>query len=453
VSSATGSDANSCEAAALPGTPRKSIRAGIACIVDNAAAGDQLMIAEGTSYADGPGNISYKYGHSPMYPTVIQSYDPADPFNEAKHGRAGEGKRPVLNTQRLQEAHWTSAGNTPNFSHFAIRGLDWNPGNHPNQTILFTGGNNYLLFENNVFRYTGMALNGGHNRKTKHVVRKSTFYGSWSDTGHSGGIYVDGIDGVTIEENVFWHVGWKVGVGRDTPASSGGPTMFRHAVYTQTDTTQVVARRNLFMDSAASGASMRGDVKLFENVFIDNPIGCACGGGDGYDVIRPNGVLIEVADNLFLGDADIDPNNPRGVAVMSANGNSSSYVRNNLILRSRNPFGVNVMPFSNGAHLNKPSYMVYDRNLVYKFSPVISASSAFPSQVLSTFTNNVWDAPTLETNTNNAGLVIPSPVSQTDIWTTLGCSTKDACAARIIENPEKPWAARIRAYVKSAYGQ
>jgi hypothetical protein len=321
----------------------------------------------------------------------------------------------VLNTQRLQEDHWTSAGNTPNFSHFAIRGIDWNPGDTPNNSILFTGGNNYLLFENNVFRYTGMALNGGHNRKIKHIVRKSTFYGSWSDTGHSGGIYDDGTDGITIEDNVFWHVGWKVGVSRGTPAASGGPTMFRHAVYTQTDTTQVVARRNLFMDAAASGASMRGDVKL------------------------------------FLGDADIDPNNPRGVAVMSANGNPSSYVRNNLVLRSRNPLGVNVMPFANNAHLNRPSYMYYDRNLVYKFSPAMTSSSAFPGQVSSTFENNIWDAPTIGTNINNAVVPIPNPISQTDVWTHLGCSTKDACAARMAESPEKPWAIWIRSFVNTAY--
>src|SRR5438270_8781233 len=177
VNSATGSDGNGCSSAQQAGTPLKTITAGIACV--QAGSGDQVLIAEGTSYAEALPWLAFKGGYSPQYPTVIESYDPADPMNDAKYGRGDQrGARPVVTAPQTQVSNGI-------FANIAVRGLDFNPGNNPNQGLLFVGHGSYLLFENNIFRYTGLSYDSSDAQSVmptaQHViVRNNSFYGMWS---------------------------------------------------------------------------------------------------------------------------------------------------------------------------------------------------------------------------------------------------------------------------------
>lgn len=466
VNSATGSDGNSCEAARSPSTPKATAAAGVLCIqagtygaVQPAGAGDQVLIAEGTSYSGHlqtmPGALEIRPGHSAVYPTVVQSYDPNDPLNEQKYGRATGGRRPKLNTQRQSPGELTVFHCTPTCSYYAFRGLDFDQGDTHSNGLSFPGGNDYILFENNIFRYMGIALNSHHKvTKQRHIFRKNAFYGAWDNFGRAGGIYGDDTAGITIEDNIFWHMGWRIGVSRAAPLEEGGPTIFNQSVYLQSNTTDTVARRNVFMDSAASGLTMRGDSKAYENVFIDEPIGIVMGFGDDYSVSRPTGIDIEIYSNLFVGDADTSPSTPRGIAIYTANGRPGSFVRNNVLLHSRDMAGVNTIAFFNTTYYDQPSYMDYVGNLIYRYSERVSNfGGEFPNQVFSTFENNLWDAPTLGTNTNHAGTTFPNPVNAAQIYTFLGCETKEGCAQQMVEAPEQSWANRIRNYVFQGYGR
>ena len=106
VSSAAGSDANGCAAAQQPDKPLATIAAAKACL--GSGAGDQLLVAEGTRYAEGLTNMMDQMGYNAAYPTVIQSYDPADALNEAKYGHAANGQRPVVNTGAQPHSSRTS---------------------------------------------------------------------------------------------------------------------------------------------------------------------------------------------------------------------------------------------------------------------------------------------------------------------------------------------------------
>jgi hypothetical protein len=449
VSSLTGSDANNCAAAESPATPKRSLAAATECIVNSAGAGDQVMVAEGTSYQEGLPNLSLKFGFSPAYPTVVQSYDPADPFNEARHGRAGGARRPVVNMGRNDQVI-TSV--MPGGSHFAIRGLDWNPGNHPGLVVSFVGTNSYVLIENNLFRYTTLTFDkGGGPFAVKHIIRKNAFFGSWSQGGHAQGLYEDGAKEVTIEDNVFWHNGWKIGARRDDDPSIGGPTMFRHSIYTQTGTSALV-RRNVFADPAATGASVRGDVTLSENVFIDNPMAIFAGLGNDYNQVRPEGVSIDIGYNLILGDEDLNAANPRGQAINTANGKPGSSTHHNLIIRSRNPNAVNVIAFNNQAIYNQPSNMLFDSNIIYRFSPVIAGNGGvYPGQVNNTYTNNIWDASPTGTNVSSASAPFPNPLTAADAYLLLSCTDKPTCLNQMVLSPEQNWAPRIRTLMFQAY--
>jgi hypothetical protein len=77
VNSTSGSDANGCSSD--PARPLRTITAAIACVTDKS--GDQVLLAEGSRYAEGIPWLANKSGYSAQYPTVIQSYDPADPMN------------------------------------------------------------------------------------------------------------------------------------------------------------------------------------------------------------------------------------------------------------------------------------------------------------------------------------------------------------------------------------
>lgn len=455
VNSATGSDSNSCTAAKNPRTPKATVMGGYSCVAwatNNARGpGDQLMLAEGTSYADGFNDALGRHGgFSAKYPTVFQSYDPADPLNETRHGRAGtvgHAARPVIRSRTVQGA---IHGSTPNNAFIVIRGLDFDPGNVQGVNLIFTGGIDYLLFENNVFRAVGLGLNSVTN-KEHHILRKNSFYGQWSGVSHAQGVYDDLTTGITIEDNIFWHNGWKTDVTRSATEAQGGPTIFNHAIYLATTTYDVKIRRNVIIDPSSHGVQARGDSEVTRNVYIDNPLVQVLGLGDNYDTKRPDGVLAKASRNLIIGDADISPVLPRGQVFNIGNTKPGSSVTDNLILQSRNN---NAKVFMPTAQAPKPTYIDISNNLIYRYGVgAVAPTGAYVNQVFATYNNNIWDSPTQGTNLINTSLGIASPPTAQSVYTFLGCNTKQACVNKMIETPDQPWAERIRMFMFKAYGR
>ena len=264
-----------------------------------------------------------------------------------------------------------------------------------------------------------------------------------------------GTDGLTVEDNVFWHVGWKLGVSRDTDPSVGGPTMFRHSIYQQLNSNAVI-RRNLFMDSSATGCSCRGDTSIQENVFIDNPLSIIAGGGDNYNTIRPNGVAIDVGYNAILGDADINSSLQRGGGITTGNGKPGSTVHNNLIARSRNPGSGIPAAFNNQAGFPQPSYADFHDNVEYQWSAsghvFWQDFGAYPNMIFTTTNNNYWSDPASGTNLNIASWTAPNPMTSTQLFAALGCTDKATCAAKMVETPEVGWAVKARQLLWQGYG-
>ena len=446
VNSAIGSDTNGCSAAQQPTTPLKTIDAGKGCVTNGA--GDQILIAEGTSYAEGLTNMQAQLGYSAEYPTVVQSYDPSDALNEAKYGHAGKGRRPVVNTGGGSQ-QITCCGSGHN-AYLVIRGLDFNPGDKPDQGMSFVGTTDYILLENNLFRYTAVGFDiGGSGRSTHHVLRHNSFYGQWSPTNSTGGIYDAGTDLATVEDNVFWHTGWRIGVTRDTDVTLGGPTYFRHPIYQQTNSIGFTIRRNLFMDGAADGGSLRNNVVFTENVSIDDPIGVGVGGQ------IPGGSSSEVSYNAFIGDADVNSTYPRGDAIWAINGQAGSAIHHNLILRRRDPTSLNGYALHLEANLNNTSTFDVHDNTIYLWSSASAnntISEVGGTALTATFNYNIWDAPSSGTNTNNGSKSFPNPYTRDQLFSALGCTDKAGCAALMIETPELGWGIRARGILWLGYG-
>jgi hypothetical protein len=453
VSSASGSDGNGCSGAQAAATPLKTIGAAMGCVQNGS--GDQVLLAEGTSYSDTFGWLAFKQGYSAQYPMVIESYDPADPTNEAKYGRGDQrGARPVLSAVQGQAGNGT-------YSYIAIKGLDFNPGNVSGAGVEFVGFASYILIENNIFRYTGLSFDTGEGQSVfpttqKIIVRNNSLYGMWNTAGRTGGLYVAGYAGPTVEDNVFYHDGWKIGASRDDSPSLGGATVFSHSYYLQTNTTGGIVRRNLSADGAGDGGIARGDSAFTENLFIDNPAAIGVGGGPAYNLDRPTGVNFDVGYNAIMGDADVNSSDLLGWAINTTNGISGSRVHNNLIIRSRNPSGPNVSGFSNNAAFNQPSYAQYDHNVMYQWVALAGqvywpGCGAFPVQCHTTYDSNNWDGPAQGTNTNSASTSFPNPYTAAQLYVALGFADKTAFINYVINHPEAHIQRNARALLFTGY--
>jgi hypothetical protein len=448
VNSSTGADSNN----GL--TPATAVATGAhALTISTDGEGDQILFAERTTYTERIPSMAFRTGgYSYLYPFAFQSYDPADPLNEAKYGRATGSNRPVFAADTNPGNPWMFGNTHQNY--IAVRGLDINPGNVSGQGIGMVDVESGILFENNILRYTGIGLGNTSGVKQHHwIFRNNSIYGEWEATVATGGqgLYADGSDSLTIEDNVFYHNGWKIGANRSDSLANGGATEFRHPIYQQVPTDAVV-RRNLMIDGSADGGSFRGQISHYENVIIDCPIAAGLGGGVAYDTGRPNGVMISSHDNAVIGSAQVPDSGAAGWGIGSANGKPGSSIYKNLIARS--PYGS--IAFSNSASFAQPSYVDYNSNVVYQWSitggTYFTQTGTYADQVHTTYNNNIWDDSTSGTNINNSGVSFPKPYTAAELYIALGFADKQAFVNYVIQHPEAHLQRKARELLFAGYG-
>jgi hypothetical protein len=419
--------------------------------------GDQILVAQGSTFATAPPNISgYTGGFSAVYPTVIQSYDPADPTNEAKMGRATGSNRPVFNT-----FIWN--GGTRQ-SYVAVRGLDFNPGNISNQANNCIDFGDYILFENNLFRYGTLvvSINLQPNPGKHWTFRNNAFYGAYISGGSgSSGLYMVGGWLSAVEDNVFYHCGWKIGVLRSD--ASDGATHFSHSIYQQ-HSSRTITRRNLFIEGAADGGSHRDDTIIQNNVYINNPIHISAGGGNGTDAASPFGDALDVSMNAILGGVAMNSTgtDAYGWGIDTENGKAISTARYNVLANSNATPTLN-HSFSVAANDGIPSYMKFDHNVAYQFSVPdgtttgstfsysdYAGGAAFAQP---TYTNNIWDNSASGSNTNISTHTFPNAsLTVTSLATGAGYADETALANYAIAYPEQRIQRGLYSTIMAAFG-
>jgi hypothetical protein len=459
-----GSDAN---AGTNPTLPLATIEAALAKVTQNN--GDQVCVAQGSTWSTVFPSVTNKHGFSLLYPTVIQSYDPADPTNEAKMGRATGTTRPVWTGSMAGGFLFIGAATSP-MQNFAMRGIDINPGNTAGQGFAINGSNGLsphgLLFENNLFRYTYFALGGQAGKLACNdiVIRGNGFYGSWSTGTMCQGAYVSAVNNCCIEDNVFWHCGWKIGGSRDDAASAGGPTIYNHNLYFQDDAAGII-RRNLTIQGAATGLSTRGHVDLSGNVAINNPISIIGGLGTQYNSKQPYGVAVFMGFNGVIGSEDLSTAAPRGTAFHTGNGKSGSTIHHNLAVKAR-PSGTPVgAMFSAQANYPQPSYSNWHDNVGYQWSTSGNSygfgSGSVDGNDYSSYAannavrnNNYWDDPAGGTNLNIASLTgIVTAYDANSLCTSFGFADAPTAFASWAANPDTRPAQAIRNRLFTGYGR
>jgi hypothetical protein len=447
--------------------------------------GDQILIAEGTTYSASLPNMNDKTGFSVLYPVVIQSYDPADPLNEAKYGRATTN-RPTFTWNDVHYMTGGGGGPTNITSKLAIRGLAFTPADH--SSIFFFppswATNDYILIENCIGPSTsvGSSQRGSAVGRGKcFIIRNSAFHGAWSPTGRTSNIYIDWTINPTFEDDVPYHGGWKEGASRDAIvtvggcADTGGPGVgtpagaFCHAYYIQEDCINTVARRNFVADSASDGGQNRGASLIQGNFYLDNPQASSVGSGAQYNGTCPNGVDLNFSFNVILGDADITSGDPRGTAIGTVNGKNGSRSSYNVVARSRSPTGGadpnQVCAFNTGALFPQPSYMAWDHNIAYLWSDDThetidqnhNPSGFLTAQLHATYANNYWDKSASGSNLNISSLTAPNPYTAAQLYAALtatypSITDKASLVAYAVAHPEAHVQRTAVALMQAGYG-
>jgi hypothetical protein len=260
VSSSAGSDANTCLAEA---SPCKTLKAGLAKMRNGYP--DHLYLKRGDVWRGERMVNNLPSGRSSSEPAVLTYY-------------GNNGPRPKLENE--QTAFNIMKGKIMNFS---VIGLEFSAykmdPSHPEfqksaedakAGIVLLGGNENILFEDNVFNYAEMTLQAWESGSPTNIsLRRNIWTGAYTKESlilrnkRPSNLYADGVVGLLIEENVFDYGGWN-------PLVEGAAgNMFNHNLYIQysTDGNKLIVRNNIITRASSHGVHGRPG-GLFENNFF-----------------------------------------------------------------------------------------------------------------------------------------------------------------------------------------
>ena len=295
VSSSEGVDTND---GLSPASPVKTIAKGKTLLRTNSA--DWLLLKRGDTWYERYGQLGIT-GRSKQEPILISAY--------------GDGDRPLLKT-RSDSAITTNITPVKNVS---IIGIHFNSNTNDPQSPDFTnsaGAYGFhgaapvsgLLIEDCLFEHygTNLLFQATQGPVTDVAVRRSVILDA---TGGAQGAYVNGVDGLLLEDNLFDHNGWS-------EENAGEPAnIYDHNVYMSSKNSGVVVRGNIFSNASSHGLQARSGGIVENNLFLKNPIGMVFGNGSTF---KEGGVEGRVADNVFIDSRDIN-GQPRGYAVEVGN--------------------------------------------------------------------------------------------------------------------------------------
>jgi hypothetical protein len=241
---------------------------------------DWILLKRGDQFTFSIGS-SIRSGRDSDEPFLIGAYGPS-------------GGCPVVKTGSSQ------ALSARNNRFFALSGIDFyahtrNPdgpdyvdGSGSNGFRFVTGSGETItgvLFEGCKFRfYSNNSIQIWQGDFVGDIhIRRCLFADNYSESAHSQGLYTSGIDGITLEENIFIHNGWYMqSISGDNNQAGGQATMFNHNTYFSSST-NVTFKDNMFIEGASSGNKFTAaaDVEnlvLENNLYVGGEVGISMGG-------------------------------------------------------------------------------------------------------------------------------------------------------------------------------
>lgn len=260
---------------------------------------DHILLKRGDVWIMKEGLGSFWSGRSATEPMVVSYY-------------GDQGDRPLLKTetsfvhiQDLERSHLAFIGlelyaykhdpNSPDYeSEKGVSGISY---------IISRGEN--LLIEDCKFNYMQMGAyttpRNGEGELKNFKFRRNIIIHSWAGESYFihelrtrvQGLYISGVDGILIEENLFDHNGW------DEQIHGAGATMYNHNIYMSTNNPnpeKIIVRNNILARGSAHGLQLRSGGMVENNLFVRNAINLNL----GYHAGAPmKGAFAVAKNNVF----------------------------------------------------------------------------------------------------------------------------------------------------------
>lgn len=220
------------------------------------------------------------------------------------------GDRPVFQTG-------TSRGLTAFSTHdnYVLHGLDFyahtrdpnSPdyvaGTAGNSGVLMIGGGANVTIDDCIARfYIGNVIiqSFGGLTYSNLTIRRSIILDSYRYIGsHNQGMYLEAINGILVEDNVFDHNGWN------EDDILGEPTLFNHNLYMQFNSFgDIIVRNNIFTRASSHGIQARSGGEISDNLFIQNSISLLLGSNQNAGFTP---LIGQAFDNVILDGKLMDP--------------------------------------------------------------------------------------------------------------------------------------------------
>jgi len=282
VSSSSGNDSND---GLSPDRPVRTLGRGVSLL--RSGYPDWLLLKRGDVFYDRFANFG-KSGRSPTEKMVIGAYgdSPARPIVQPGAGQSG------FEIAGVERHHLAIVG-----IHFRAPG----PTTGTGIRIINDRGSNVLIEDCMTQGFLlgihlhGQQSQGGFNNVQ---VRRCVIVDAFSPGGaHSQGAYVDGVNGLLVEECLFDQNGWK-------QDGSAPPTIFNHNLYVQDTCGPAVIRGNIFANGSSHGCQLRPGGVMEYNVFVRNAL-----------ALTTSRSASTVRYNVVLEGRDIDSGTPRGMGI------------------------------------------------------------------------------------------------------------------------------------------
>lgn len=267
VSSSVGSDDNDCLSEAKP---CKSIGAGLNKMRNGHP--DHVYLKRGDTWREEV-LTDVKSGRSVSEPAVVAFYG-----NSGDRPRL-ENSSNVINAFRGDKHFINFIG-----LHFSAYKLD--PKNAAftgergdSSSVRLLGSNKEFLFEDNVFDFTEVVIQDWEGTPRNFVFRRNIWTGKYYNNSSNewntrpSNMYAQGVDGLTIEENVIDSGGWHPEV------AGAGANMYNHNLYIQQATVgnKFVLRNNVITRASSHGVHGRPGGLFEDNFFARNAISLQMG--------------------------------------------------------------------------------------------------------------------------------------------------------------------------------
>lgn len=315
VSNSDGNDANDGSA---PDKAVKTLAKGTSLLRDGMP--DWLLLKRGDVWLEPLGEWT-KSGRSTTEPMVVMSYGDltARPILKTGANTALLAITGPLRHLAFVGLHLYAHTRDPDSSDFM--GANGGPG------IQWLAPSEDLLFEDLLVQYYAIANINLKASMLNVRVRRSVIVDSYDISDHAQGLYIEGVDGVTVEENVFDHNGWNTSASL---AGKANPTIYNHNLYIQATCNNVTIRGNSSSRAASHGIQALAGGTVTGNIVFGNPVGLSYGSmPDEWDP-KAGGISGTVSGNVIRDSGDVDAATTRGIGIQIGNIKSAT-VEDNIL--------------------------------------------------------------------------------------------------------------------------